>query len=194
MLQALAALEPGEIAQRFAAADRRIRNRGMSYRVQGETSERVWPLSRMPLVIPEAEWREIAHGVAQRAELLERVLADVYGEGRLIAEGVLPAAALTGSTDFIAAMRGVAPPGRRWLRLYAADIGRGPDGRWWALGDRAQAPSGSGYALENRLVDLAGVFQPLQPDERRTAGAVLSRIARRAQGERRAHANRASAS
>jgi len=152
LLQALAALEPGEIAQRFAAADRRIRNRGMSYRVQGETSERVWPLSRMPLVIPEAEWRDIAHGVAQRAELLERVLADVYGEGRLIAEGVLPAAALTGSTDFIAAMRGVAPPGRRWLRLYAADIGRGPDGRWWALGDRAQAPSGSGYALENRLV------------------------------------------
>ena len=152
LLQALAALEPGEIAQRFAAADRRIRNRGMSYRVQGETSERVWPLSRMPLVIPEAEWREIAHGVAQRAELLERVLADVYGEGRLIAEGVLPAAALTGSPDFIAAMRGVAPPGKRWLRLYAADIGRGPDGRWWVLGDRAQAPSGSGYALENRLV------------------------------------------
>ncbi|MBV8662288.1 MAG: circularly permuted type 2 ATP-grasp protein, partial [Hyphomicrobiales bacterium] len=141
-----------EIAQRFAAADRRIRNRGMSYRVQGETSERVWPLSRMPLVIPEAEWRVISHGVAQRAELLERLLADLYGEGRLVAEGVLPAAALTGSADYIGAMRGVKPPGKRWLRLYAADIGRGPDGRWWVLGDRAQAPSGSGYALENRLV------------------------------------------
>jgi len=152
LLKALAALEPAEIEQRFAAADRRIRNRGMSYRVRGESSERVWPLSRMPLVIPEAEWRGIAHGVAQRAELLERVLADVYGEGRLVAEGVLPAAALTGSADYIAAMRGVSPPGKRWLRLYAADIGRGPDGRWWVLGDRAQAPSGSGYALENRLV------------------------------------------
>ena len=80
------------------------------------------------------------------------MLADVYGEGRLIAEGALPAAALAGSTDFVAAMRGVKPPGGRWLRLYAADIGRGPDGRWWVLGDRAQAPSGSGYALENRLV------------------------------------------
>ena len=65
------------------------------------------------------------------------------------------AAALTGSRDYVPAMRGVKPPGKRWLRLYAADIGRGPDGRWWALGDRAQAPSGSGYALENRLV----VFQ-----------------------------------
>ena len=152
LLDQLASLAPDEIAQRFAAADRRIRNRGMSYRVQGEASERVWPLSRMPLLIPEAEWREIAHGVAQRAELFERILADVYGDGRLISDGALPAAALTGSPDFVAAMRGVKPPGGRWLRLYAADIGRGPDGRWWALGDRAQAPSGSGYALENRLV------------------------------------------
>jgi uncharacterized circularly permuted ATP-grasp superfamily protein/uncharacterized alpha-E superfamily protein len=152
LLRALADLEPDEIDQRFAAADRRIRNRGMSYRVQGETAERTWPLSRMPLLIPESEWREIERGVIQRAELLDRVLADVYGEGRLVAEGLLPAAAVTGSRDFVAAMRGVAPPGKRWLRLYAADIGRGPDGRWWALGDRAQAPSGSGYALENRLV------------------------------------------
>ena len=152
LLEQLAALGPDEISQRFAAADRRIRNRGMSYRVQGESSERIWPLSRMPLLIPQGEWRDIANGVAQRAELFERVLSDVYGEGRLIAEGALPAAALSGSTDFVPAMRGVKPPGGRWLRLYAADIGRGPDGRWWVLGDRAQAPSGSGYALENRLV------------------------------------------
>ncbi len=152
LLLSLAELEPDEIVQRFAAADRRIRNRGLSYRVQGETAERTWPLSRMPLLIPESEWREIERGMIQRAELLDRTLADIYGEGRLVAEGLLPAAAVAGSRDFVAAMRGVVPPGKRWLRLYAADIGRGPDGRWWALGDRGQAPSGSGYALENRLV------------------------------------------
>jgi len=152
LLDALAGLEPDAIEQRFEAADRRIRNMGMSYRVQGEAAERSWPLSRMPLLIPEIEWREIARGVQQRAELFERILADIYGEGALVREGLLPAAAVTGSADFLASMRGVAPPGRRWLRLYAADIGRGPDGRWWVLGDRTQAPSGSGYALENRLV------------------------------------------
>jgi uncharacterized circularly permuted ATP-grasp superfamily protein/uncharacterized alpha-E superfamily protein len=152
MLSGLASLEQDAIEQRFEAADRRIRNMGMSYRVQGETAERSWPLSRIPLLIPEVEWREIARGVAQRAELFEKILADIYGEGALVREGLLPAAAVTGSTDFLAAMRGVAPPGGRWLRLYAADIGRGPDGRWWVLGDRTQAPSGSGYALENRLV------------------------------------------
>jgi uncharacterized circularly permuted ATP-grasp superfamily protein/uncharacterized alpha-E superfamily protein len=152
LLTTLAGLEQEAIEQRFEAADRRIRNMGMSYRVQGETAERSWPLSRMPLIIPQAEWREIARGVEQRAELFERILSDVYGEGALVREGVLPAAAVTGSTDFLASLRGVAPPGGRWLRLYAADIGRGPDGRWWVLGDRTQAPSGSGYALENRLV------------------------------------------
>ena len=152
LLTQLASAPAEVVAERFAAADRRIRTRGMSYRVQGETTERVWPLGRLPLLIPKSEWSEIEAGLIERAELIERVLADVYGEGRLISDGALPAAALTGSPDYIAAMRGVTPPGGRWLRLYAADIGRGPDGGWWVLGDRTQAPSGSGYALENRLV------------------------------------------
>ena len=152
MLSALAEYEPNEIQQSFAAADRRIRNRGLSYRVAGEKDERVWPIGRMPLLLTEDEWRGIQAGVAQRAELLERVLADVYGEGRLVADGVVPAGAFTGSKDYVAAVRGIRPFGGRWLRLYAVDIGRGPDGRWWALSDRAQAPSGCGYTLENRLV------------------------------------------
>lgn len=152
LLASLAAYDPSEMRFRFAAADRRIRNRGISYRVAGEKDERVWPISRMPLLIPEAEWRIIAEGVAQRANMLELVLADVYGPGKLIAERALPPAAITGSIDYVAAMRGILPPGGRWLRLYGVDIGRGPDGSWWALGDRAQAPSGCGYALENRLV------------------------------------------
>jgi uncharacterized circularly permuted ATP-grasp superfamily protein len=122
LLTHLAAADPDIVAERFAGADRRIRNRGMSYRVRGEATERVWPLSRLPLLIPVSEWRQIESGVIQRAELIERVLADVYGEGRLAADGDLPAAALTGSPDFLAAMRGVKPPGGRWLRLYAADI------------------------------------------------------------------------
>ena len=90
MLSTLAEYEPNEIQQSFATADRRIRNRGLSYRVAGEKDERVWPISRMPLLLTEEEWRGIADGVAQRAELLEEVLADVYGEGRLVAEGALP--------------------------------------------------------------------------------------------------------
>ncbi len=128
--------------------------------MHGEARERPWPLSRLPLLITESDWREIAAGVAQRAELLDRILHDVYGEGRLVAEGALPAAVVAGSPEFIRPMCGVRPKGERWLRFYAVDLGRGPDGKWWVLGDRAQAPSGAGYAVENRLI-LARAFPSL---------------------------------
>ncbi|MCB1539899.1 MAG: circularly permuted type 2 ATP-grasp protein, partial [Rhodoblastus sp.] len=149
---ALARYSQKDLAQRFETADRLIRETGMSYRVYGETNERSWPLGRLPLLIDGAEWAGIERGIAQRAELWDRALSDIYGQGRLVSEGVLPASAVLGSPDFIRPLHGVRPAGGRWLRFYAADIGRGPDGRWWVLGDRAQAPSGAGHALENRLV------------------------------------------
>jgi uncharacterized circularly permuted ATP-grasp superfamily protein/uncharacterized alpha-E superfamily protein len=80
------------------------------------------------------------------------VLRDLYGEGRLVSDGAVPAAAIAGSNEYLRAVCGVKPPGNRYLHFYAADVGRGPDGRWWVLNDRTQAPSGAGYALENRLV------------------------------------------
>ncbi len=148
----LAEYPEGEIRGRFTLATRHIRDTGVSHRIYGEDSERSWPLSPVPLILGEAEWARLAEGVMQRAALMEAVLTDLYGEARLISDGHLPAAAVTGSPDFIRAVRGVEPPGGRWLQLYAADLGRGPDGRWWVLGDRTQAPSGAGYELENRLV------------------------------------------
>ena len=141
-----------ESKSRFSLATRHIRDTGVSYRIYGEERERSWPLNPLPLILGQHEWKQIAEGVEQRATLIEAVLQDIYGEARLVADGALPAAALTGSPDFIRAMRGVKPPKDRYLQLYAADLGRGPDGRWWVLDDRTQAPSGAGYALENRLV------------------------------------------
>ncbi|MBX9759627.1 MAG: circularly permuted type 2 ATP-grasp protein [Beijerinckiaceae bacterium] len=151
-LETLSQSNRDEIARGFASADRRIRDMGISYRVHGEANERAWPLEHLPLLIGQDEWREIAAGVEQRARLMEAILADVYGPGRLAAQGALPGTAIAGSSDFIRPLAGARPPGGRWLRFMAVDIGRGPDGKWWALGDRAQAPSGAGYALENRLI------------------------------------------
>jgi uncharacterized circularly permuted ATP-grasp superfamily protein/uncharacterized alpha-E superfamily protein len=162
-LSALMDLSAEEIARRFAAAGRYIRDTGVSYRAYGDTSERAWPLSHVPLLIEASEWRAIARGVEQRAGLLEMVLADIYSEGRLVADGSLPAAAVTGSPEFLHPLHGIKPVGGKFLHIYAADIGRGPDGRWWVLGDRTQAPSGAGYALANRLV-LARAFPSLYRD------------------------------
>ena len=150
--QFLGLLGGTDIERSIAAANRHIRAMGISYRVHGEASERTWPMSHLPLLIDEGEWKAISAGIAQRARLIEALLADVYGPNRLVADGVLPAAVVAGSRDYLRPMVGVTPPGGHWVHLYAADLGRGPDGRWWVLSDRAQAPSGAGYLLENRLV------------------------------------------
>lgn len=155
-LDGLTEFSAAEIERRFAACDQHIRDSGVSYRAFSDSgdpliNERAWPLSHIPLVLPESEWRSIAAGVEQRARLQEALLADIYGPGKLFADGVLPAAAVLGSPEFLRPMHGVKPPGGRFLATYAADLGRGPDGRWWVLGDRTQAPSGAGYALENRV-------------------------------------------
>ncbi len=157
---AFAELSPGDIERRFGSADRHLREAGVTYRAPGETAERHWPLSHLPLLIDEADWQQLAAGIVQRAQLLELVLSDLYGEGRLIAENAVPAAAIAGSNEYLRAVCGIKPPGGRYLNMYAADVGRGPDGRWWVLGDRTQSPSGAGYALENRLV-LSRAFTTL---------------------------------
>ncbi|MET0219165.1 MAG: circularly permuted type 2 ATP-grasp protein, partial [Tardiphaga sp.] len=158
--EAFGALAPAEIERRFGSADRHLREAGVTYRASGDIADRIWPLSHVPLLIDESEWRQISTAVVQRATLLEKVMADLYGDATLVASGAVPAAAIAGSAEYLRSMRGVKPPGGRYLNVYAADLGRAPDGRWWVLGDRTQAPSGMGYALENRLV-LSRAFTDL---------------------------------
>jgi uncharacterized circularly permuted ATP-grasp superfamily protein/uncharacterized alpha-E superfamily protein len=153
LLSMLAGLGPEEIGRRFASADRYLRDSGVFYRVYEDPAgvERPWPLSHVPLLIEPTEWKALEAGLVQRAGLLEAVLADAYGPGDLIRDGRLPAALVAGNPEFLRPLAGVEPPGGAHLRFIAMDVGRGPDGRWWVLGDRAQAPSGAGYAIENRL-------------------------------------------
>jgi uncharacterized circularly permuted ATP-grasp superfamily protein/uncharacterized alpha-E superfamily protein len=153
LLTLLAALGEKEIHRRFAAADRHLRDSGVFYRVYEDPSgaERPWPLSHLPLLIEPAQWQTLKAGLVQRAELLEAVLADAYGSAALVRGGRLPAAVIAGNPEFLRPLVGVAPPGGAHLRFYAVDVGRSPGGDWWVLNDRTQAPSGSGFALENRL-------------------------------------------
>ena len=156
----MAGLGSDDVARRFETIERNIREQGVSYRAYGETFDRLWPLSHMPLLISAKDWAVIEAGVTQRAEVFGHLLGDLYGKGKLVSDGFLPAAAVTGSADFLHPLIGVPPRGGRHLNLYAADLGRGPDGQWWVLNDRAQAPSGLGYALENRL-NLSRAFQSI---------------------------------
>jgi uncharacterized circularly permuted ATP-grasp superfamily protein/uncharacterized alpha-E superfamily protein len=127
---------------------------GVTYNVYAdpEGMRRPWELDMLPLVISAAEWRRLSAAVAQRAEVLDRVLADLYGPQRLLIEGLLPPALVFGQHGYQWPCHGIAPAGGRHLHFYAVDLARAPDGSWWVIADRTQGPSGAGYALQNRVV------------------------------------------
>ncbi|MDV3250031.1 circularly permuted type 2 ATP-grasp protein [Devosia sp. BK] len=153
LMAAFDALGPAELSARFERADQYLRDAGVFYRKYdgAEGKERAWPLAHIPLLIHEAEWQTISTGLTQRAELLEKIVADIYGDNRLVQEGLLPPELVAQNGEFLRPLVGVKPTSGHFLHFCAFELGRGPDGAWWVLGDRMQAPSGAGFALENRV-------------------------------------------
>jgi uncharacterized circularly permuted ATP-grasp superfamily protein/uncharacterized alpha-E superfamily protein len=151
MLSEVAAASGGDLALARARMQRQADEIGTGFRLPGAGEERKWPLSPIPLMIDAGEWARIADGVIQRANLMELLLADIYGSQRLVGGGLLPAAVINGSSHFLRPMVGLAPPGGHHLHFFAVDIGRGPRGTWRVVEDHTRTPTGAGYALENRL-------------------------------------------
>lgn len=156
---------PEEMRERLGFVDRRIQENGVTYNVYAEAdgADRPWSLDPLPLIIPPDEWAEVSTAIAQRAALMNAILADLYGDQRLLAEGLLPPALVYGQHGFLWPCRGVKPVGGVWLHNYAVDLARSPNGRCWVIADRTQAPSGAGYALENRLI-VSQVFPEMFRD------------------------------
>lgn len=143
----------GDLPRRAVSLERQIRDNGVTYNVYADTDgpQRPWSLDLFPLIVSPESWAQIESGVLQRVRVLDRVMADVYGPQQLLAEGLLPAALVQGHPGYLRPMHGVKPPGDTWLHITAFDLARGPDGNWWVVSQRTQAPSGLGYLLENRL-------------------------------------------
>jgi uncharacterized circularly permuted ATP-grasp superfamily protein/uncharacterized alpha-E superfamily protein len=154
-----------EIGETLSLMEREIRENGVTYNVYADPkgADRPWQVDPLPLLLPAAEWASIETGIAQRADLLNRVLGDIYGPQELLRSGAIPAPVVFGHSGYLHPLRGVRPPGGVHLFQYAADLARSPDGRWWVVSDRTQAPSGAGYALENRLV-VSRVFPQMFAD------------------------------
>lgn len=154
-MQALTTLGPVELQRRCQEARRLLRDNGVTYSLNGDPQgqDRPWELDPVPLLIASDEWRSIERGLMQRAELLKQVLADLYGRRESLKKGLLPPEMIYAHPGFLRACHGTEPPGDRChLPLYAVDLARGPDGAFYVVGDRTQAPPGAGYALENRIV------------------------------------------
>ncbi|AWI54036.1 hypothetical protein DEH84_11825 [Aquabacterium olei] len=143
-----------DLTRRQALLARQINEDGITYNVynaQGEPS-RPWSLETLPLLIDADEWRSLERGIAQRASLLDHILRDVYGPQSALKEGLLPPALVLGHPGYLRGLQGVSPVGDVYLHVVAFDLVRGPDGAWWVVSQRTQAPSGLGYVMQNRLI------------------------------------------
>ena len=153
-MRSLAERGEREVSDTLSLTERQIREQGITYNVYADAmgAHRPWEVDPLPLLLPADEWEAIASGIEQRADLLNRVLGDIYGAQTLLKSGAIPPPVVFGHRGFLGPAQGWKPVSGRHLLQYAADLARSPDGRWWVVSDRTQAPSGSGYALENRLV------------------------------------------
>jgi uncharacterized circularly permuted ATP-grasp superfamily protein/uncharacterized alpha-E superfamily protein len=154
LMESLREIGPEELGRRWNRAERRIRENGITYNIYSDPlgANRPWKIDIVPLLISADEWRFIEAGIIQRAQLLSLILEDLYGSQDLVAQGHFPAALLYANPAFLRPLVGVPVPAHSYLHMLAVDLARSPDGQWWVLADRTQAPSGSGYALENRTI------------------------------------------
>ncbi|MEK8050777.1 circularly permuted type 2 ATP-grasp protein [Ideonella sp. DXS22W] len=143
-----------DLPGRHHRVGQRVQEDGATYNVyaDGDTGARPWPLALLPYIVGADDWAQLERGVAQRARLLEATMADLYGPQRLLRDALLPASLIYAHPQYLRPVRGLQPVGGQWLHLLAFDLMRGPDGRFSVLAQRAQAPSGLGYLLENRLL------------------------------------------
>ncbi len=144
----------GELGRRQAILGQQIIEDGVTYNVYSAPggSSRPWSLEVLPMLIGASDWAQIEAGISQRAALLNGVLNDVYGEQNLLKEAMLPAALVLGHPGYLRNLKGFTPPGGLFLHITAFDLVRGPDGLWWVVSQRTQAPSGLGYVMQNRLI------------------------------------------
>ena len=135
-----------ELTRRWEQARRLIRENGVTYNVYGDPQgmQRPWELDAVPLVIAPEEWEHLAAALVQRVQVLNALVADVYGPQRLLSAGLLPPELVFAHPGFLRPCYNVRVPQNHYVHLYAADLVRAPDGQWWVLADRTQSPAGLG--------------------------------------------------
>lgn len=145
---------PATLRTAHAACQRSIVEQDVSMNVyDGQRSgAQIWPLDVVPLLVAADDWAMLSDGLRQRARLLNDLLRDLYGPQKLLRSGSLPATLALANPQFLRPCVGLGRESDVMLHTYAVDLARSPDGRWWVLRDRLDAPSGLGYSLQNRIL------------------------------------------
>ncbi|MCH1925875.1 circularly permuted type 2 ATP-grasp protein [Shewanella sp. C32] len=153
VMENIARLGDDAMQDRYRRAQRILRDDGATYNLNNDPlSPAVWSLDIVPNVIEQAEWQLLERGLKQRSKLFDLIYQDLYGEQRLLKEGIIPSEIIFSHPGFLRQCHGVKLPSVHQLIFHAVDMVRNQDGQFIAIGDRTQAPSGTGYALENRTV------------------------------------------
>lgn len=142
------------LKEKQAEIDWHLKESGVTYNIYNnynKPTNRSWSLDPIPFVIDGKEWEKTKKGLQQRAKLFNLILKDLYSEQKLIKENIVPAEVIFGHKGFVTEVFDFGYKEDFNLYFYATDIARGPDGKMWVINDKTQAPSGLGYAIENRL-------------------------------------------
>ncbi|MCA1784368.1 MAG: circularly permuted type 2 ATP-grasp protein, partial [Desulfobacteraceae bacterium] len=148
-----------ELERRWQKARRMMHEHGAAYNVFDQTDgmARPWELDPIPFPVSPEAWALLERGVAQRTRLLTAMYDDIYGSQALIRNGHLPPELLFANPRYLRQCHGLYAAGKARLHFYATNLCRSADGAWQVISHGAQAPSGAGYALENRII-LSRIF------------------------------------
>lgn len=153
LLKQIQNLGAEELSTRNVEIQRLLADNGVSFNLfdQAKKQQRYWELDPIPFLIAPNFWQTIKAGVEQRVHLMDLIYKDLYGPRNLFKNGILPAELIFADRQFLRACDQMKFPNERAILQYAVDISRSTDGQLWVIGDRAQAPSGLAYSLENRV-------------------------------------------
>lgn len=181
LIDSLESLTGEELNRRKRDSLRLLQENGVTYNVYEEPGavERLWSLDLFPVLMESKEWEEVERGLIQRAELLDALFKDVYGSRKLLYDKKIPPEILFSSQDFLRPCNGFGNSTANELCFMASDLARQENGSFVVIGDRIQAPSGSGYALENRIV-LSRIFPSIYRDSQVHRVALYFRSLRKA--------------
>ena len=145
ILDAFAGMTPEQRKDVRDTAERLLRENGVTFLASDEKGSHVrpWQLDTLPMMISPEEWRTLEAGLIQRTRLLNRLLGDLYGQQRVLADRVLPPSVVFGNRQFLRPCVGLDVRDELYLQITAFDVARSPDGQWWVLSDRSEAPSGA---------------------------------------------------
>lgn len=133
-----------------------LQTEGVTFTVYGESEEgieRIWPFDLIPRIITAAEWSRIESGLKQRVKALNLFLADLYGEQKIIKDGVIPPELIYQGKDFRREIVGIIPPQGIYTHISGIDIIRDEQGDFLILEDNLRTPSGVSYMIENRVIE-----------------------------------------